>query len=150
MKKIVLSVLLLLAGSVPAFATPISADNIIGRYNVEASYMFQKAYMKFNVINSQEFEITRYYKNGDVDPTCQGTFKVTNSLYYNEAGRLMTGGRYFKGVFTCPDDRSKKIDFNIDYKNTQVEDLPKGVNVTATSSMVPGNAKLKAYVIKLP
>ncbi|QLY25327.1 hypothetical protein [Bdellovibrio sp. KM01] len=149
MKKLVLTAFLLITGSVPAFASPITADNIVGRYNVEASYMFQKAYLKFRVLNSQEFEIQRYYKDGHADPTCQGTFVVTNSFYYDHTGTLSSGGRYFKGVFTCPDDRSKKIDFNIDYKGTQVEELPRGVNVTATTSMVPG-AKLKAYVIKLP
>lgn len=149
MKKFILTALLLITGSVPAFATPLTADNLVGRYNVEASYMFQKAYMKFRVLNNTEFEITRYYKNGTQDPTCQGKFVVTNSFYYDDQGALNTGGRYFKGVFTCPDDRSKKIDFNIDYKNTQLEDLPNGVNVTATTSMVP-KAKLKAWVIKLP
>ncbi|WP_413559046.1 hypothetical protein [Bdellovibrio sp. HCB209] len=148
MKKFVLTALLLITGSVPAFATPLTADNIIGRYNVEASYMFQKAYLKFQVINNKEFEITRYYKDGHQDATCQGDFVVTNNFYYNSRG-VLTAGRYFKGVFTCPHDRSKKVDFNIDYKNTQLEDLPKGVKVSATTSMVPG-AKLKAWVIKLP
>ncbi|WP_413576247.1 hypothetical protein ACLVWU_17845 [Bdellovibrio sp. HCB290] len=149
MKKFVLPLLLLVSGSIPAFATPISADNIVGRYNVEASYMFQKAYMKFRVLNNHEFEITRYHKDGRTEPTCQGSFVVNNSLYFDDYGVLNAGGRYFKGVFTCPNDRSKKVDFNIDYKNTQVEDLPKGVRVTATTSMVPG-ATLKAYVIKIP
>ncbi|WP_413585686.1 hypothetical protein [Bdellovibrio sp. HCB274] len=149
MKKFVLPLVLLVTGSLPAFAAPITADNIIGRYNVEASYMFQKVYMKFKVLNNREFEITRYYKDGRMEPTCQGSFVMKNSSFYDEWGTLSTNGRYFKGVFTCPNDRSRKIDFNIDYKDTQVEDLPKGVRVTATTSVVPG-ATLKAYVIKLP
>ncbi|MEK2689270.1 hypothetical protein [Bdellovibrio sp. GT3] len=149
MKKFVLPLLLMVSGSIPAFATPLTADNIVGRYNVEASYMFQKAYMKFHVMNNKEFEITRYHKDGRTEATCQGSFIVTNKSFYDEYGIRNNNGRYFKGVFTCPNDRSKKIDFNIDYKNTQLEDLPKGVKVTATTSMVP-RATLKAYVIKLP
>ncbi|MBO9666763.1 MAG: hypothetical protein J7501_08095 [Bdellovibrio sp.] len=147
MTKFVLPLALMLAGSVSAFATPLTSENIIGRYKVDAHYGPKHAYLKFNVVNSNEFEVTRYNPDtGERDATCQGTFKMTNSSYYNDLGILTDGGRYFKGVFTCPNDRSKKIDFNIDYKGTQLEDLDKGANVTVTTSLAP--VRLKAFVIR--
>lgn len=125
--------LLLTLGSAFAFATPLTPDNIIGRYKVDASYMGQHAYVKIRIVNNREFDITRYYPSGKQDPTCQGTYSF--------------GSKIFRGVFTCPDDRSKKYDFNIDYKNTQLEDLIKGTTVSVSSSLAPG-IPLKAYVIR--
>ncbi|MGE5086345.1 MAG: hypothetical protein ACM3MG_08615 [Bacillota bacterium] len=145
MMRFVLPTVLTLASAF-AWATPLTPDNILGRYKVDASYMFQHAYMKIHVLNNQEFDITRYYPNGKEDPTCQGTYSFGENVYLDEAG-FLAGGKIFKGVFTCPDDRSKQYDFNIDYKNTQLEDLIKGATVSVTSSLAPG-VNLKAHVIR--
>lgn len=138
--------LILTFGSALASATPLTPDNIIGRYKVDASYLGQHAYVKIHIVNNREFDITRYYPNGKEDPTCQGTYTFGSNAFIDEAG-FLAAGRVFKGVFTCPDDRSKRYDFNIDYKNTQLEDLIKGTTVSVTSSMAAG-ITLKAYLIR--
>ena len=145
MMRFVLPMVVSLASTL-AWATPLTPENIIGRYKVDASYMFQHAYMKIHVVNSNEFDITRYYPDGKEEPTCQGTYTFGNNVFIDEAG-FLTAGKAFKGVFTCPNDRSKKYDFNIDYKNTQLEDLIKGASVSVTSSLAPG-INLKAYIIR--
>jgi hypothetical protein len=56
-------------------------------------------------------------------------------------------GKSFKGTFSCPSDRSRSNDFNINFGDKKMEDLEKGTNVTVTTSAAPG-MRLNAYVKK--
>lgn len=126
-----------------AKATELTPESIIGDYKVHARVAFKKADFNFKVLGTSEFEIQRYYSDGRKDPTCHGTYVMHPTLYVH-MGALVQG-KMFKGVFNCPNDRSKDINFNIDYNNKTIEDLIKGTRVTVTSTLAPG-IKIKAFV----
>ncbi|HWU44885.1 MAG TPA: hypothetical protein VN132_15640 [Bdellovibrio sp.] len=136
---------LLLFFCTQSFATELTPSNLIGRYKVTAKAGFQTVYLKFRVVDTREFEIQRTYSDGHDDELCNGTYNLHNSLYLDEY-LVLNSGKSFDGLFTCPSDRSKKIDFNIDFANTTVEDLAKGTTVTVTTSLAP--IRLNAYVKK--
>lgn len=147
MIKYVLTSALLFFSSVQAFAaTDLTPGNLVGRYNVQAKAGFQTVYIKFRVLDTREFELQRTYPDGHSDEVCNGSYNLNNSLYLDEEA-LLAKSHTFNGIFTCPSDRSKKIDFNIDFGRTTVEDLAKGTTVSVTSSMAPG-MRLSAYVKK--
>jgi len=146
MKRILLSTLLLFGISGwQAHAAELSPDNIIGHYKVTANAGFRRVNLKIHVLNTNEFEIQRVYASGRGDEVCNGTYRLDSQLAWNIAN-IMTKN-VFKGVFTCPSNRQRKIDFNIDYKNRTTEDLIKGTTVTVTTSLAPGYS-IKAFVIK--
>ena len=128
-----------------AVAAPISADSIIGRYSVEASVPFRKVKIDFKVVNSKEFEITQIDKDGKPEETCNGTYEISASLDWTPI--IFADGKMFKGVFTCPSDRSKDVDFDIDFQDKTTEDLVKGTSVVVTTSLAP--MKIKATVKKI-
>ena len=144
-KQILLSTALVLS-SAAAFATELTPSNLIGRYKVTAKAGFQTVYVNFRVNSSTEFTLQRTYPDGSKDAACDGTFKLNNSLYVTEDD-VVLASKTFKGKMTCPDDRSKVIDFNIYFGGTTVEDLVAGTSVDVTSSMAPGMT-LHAYVKK--
>ena len=145
MKYVISTVLLLFVGT-NAFAAELTPENLVGRYKVEAKAGFQKVYLNFRVINTTEFELQRTYPNGGKDEVCNGTYSLNDSgLFWDK--EVLAEGKSFKGVFTCPSNRSKKVDFNIDFKKTTTEDLARGTSVSVTSSLAPG-VRLSAYVKK--
>ena len=146
MIKYVFATALLFFTSVQAFATDLTPGNLVGRYNVQAKAGFQTVYIKFRVVDTHEFELQRTYPDGHSDETCNGNYNLNNGFYLDELG-ILASGHTFKGVFTCPGDRTKRIDFNINFGRTTVEDLVKGTSVSVTSSMAPGMT-LSAYVKK--
>lgn len=145
MIKTILTSAVIFFSATAAFATELTPGNIVGRYNVTAKAGFQKVYVKFRVVNTREFEIQRTYPDGHSDEECNGTYNLTNSFYLNEYA-ILAANKTFKGIFTCPSDRNKKIDFNIAFGDTTVEDLIKGTTVSVTTSMAP--ITLSAYVKK--
>lgn len=140
-----LSSFVLLLLTQPAISAELSPGNLVGRYKVEAKAGFQRVYLNFRVLNTREFEIQRTYSDGRVDESCDGTYGLSPSLFRNLD--LLAAGKIFNGVFTCPSNRSKEMDFNIDFRNTTTEDLTRGTTVTVTSSMAPG-MRINAYVKK--
>ncbi len=144
MKYLLSSVLILLTCST-SLAAELTPGNIVGRYNVEARAGFQKVYLKFRVLNTREFEIQRTYPDGHSDESCNGTFTLNPTLYWDFV--TFGSGKIFSGVATCPSNRSKELDFNIDFKNTTTEDLVRGTNVTVTTSLARG-IRINAYVKK--
>lgn len=143
--KFILSSLIFLSLGPLAFSAELTPDNLVGKYKVEAKAGFQKIYVNFRVLNATEFEIQRTYSDGRVDESCNGTFGLNHSLFWDLD--ILAGGKTFNGVFTCPSNRSKEMDFNIDFKNTTTEDLIRGTNVTVTSSLARG-MRINAYVKK--
>lgn len=130
----------------PVFAGELTPENLVGRYKVEAKAGFQKVYANFRVVNGKEFELQRTYPNGQADEVCNGTYKLSDaSLFWQ--GEILAKGKYFSGNFTCPSNRSRTVDFNIDFKKTSTEDLARGTSVSVTSSLAPG-MRLNAYVKK--
>lgn len=129
-----------------ALATELTPTTLVGRYKVVATAGFQKVYVNFRVADTNSFEFQRTYADGSKDELCDGNYSLSNSFYLNEMA-LLTANKSFKGKMTCPSDRNKKIDFNINFGGTTVEDLVKGTSVTVTSSMAPG-MQLNAYVKK--
>lgn len=127
-----IAIIFLLFSNVPALAEEISPENLVGQYKVEAKAGFQKVYLNFRVLNTRDFEIQRTYPDGHADETCNGTYVLGVS-------------KIFKGVFTCPSNRSKDIDFNVHLQNKKTEDLVQGTNVTVTTSMAPG-MRINAYL----
>lgn len=145
MKRILLSTLVLLGISLQTMAAELSPGNIVGHYKVSASVGFQKVYLKFHVVDANDFEIQRVYPSGKEDEVCNGTYNLNTQLAWNMT--TFANNTVFKGVFTCPSNRQKRIDFDIDFKNKTTEDLVKGTNVTVTSSLAPGYA-IDAFVKK--
>lgn len=143
MKNLFLGALMILGASLHAQAAELSPGNIIGRYKVSADVGFQKVYLKFHVVDTNEFELQRVHPNGQEDEICNGTYAMNTSLVWN-IDTLATE-KVFKGVFTCPSNRSKRVDFNINFKNRTTEDLTKGTTVVVTSSLAPGYA-INAFV----
>ncbi|MDD3022256.1 MAG: hypothetical protein PHX61_14970 [Alphaproteobacteria bacterium] len=143
--KYILSSFFLVFFSQAAFSAELTPGNLIGKYKVEARAGFQKVYVNFRVLNTTEFEIQRIYSDGRVDESCNGTFGLNHSLFWDFD--VLANGKTFNGVFTCPSNRSKEMDFNIDFKNTTTDDLVRGTNVTVTSSMARG-MRINAYVKK--
>ncbi len=146
MIKYFLTTALLMFATSQALATELSPGNLVGRYKVQAKAGFQTVYVNFRVIDKASFEFQRTYPDGRKDELCDGSYNLNNSFYLNEYA-LLAASKTFKGVMTCPSDRNKKIDFNIGFGSTSVEDLVKGTSVTVTSSLAPGMT-LNAYVKK--
>ncbi|KHD87583.1 MAG: hypothetical protein OM95_13390 [Bdellovibrio sp. ArHS] len=144
MKHLLTSALFLFIGS-QAIAAELTPGNLVGKYKVEARAGFQKVYLNFRVTNTSEFELQRTYANGNVDETCNGTYVLNPTLLWDF--QTFSTGKVFKGVFTCPSNRSRTIDFNIDFENKRTEDLVQGTTVSVTSSMARG-MRINAYVKK--
>jgi hypothetical protein len=145
MKSIFMSAAVLLF-STAVFAGELTPESIIGRYKVTARVAFQKIFVNFRVVDTNDFEIQRTYADGHSDEVCNGSYTLTRSLFWTDEFEL-AAGKTFKGVVTCPSDRSKNMDFNIDFDNKTTEDLEKGTTVTVTSSAASG-MRVNAYVKK--
>jgi len=137
---------LALVFSSPSFADELTPDNLVGRYKVSARVGFQKIFVNFRVVDRNDFEIQRTYADGRTDEVCNGTYSLNRSLFWTDEIEI-AAGKEFKGKFTCPSDRSKTLDFDIDFKDTTTEDLEKGTTVTVTSSAARG-MRVNAYVKK--
>ena len=137
---------LALVFSSPSVAAELTPENLVGRYKVSARVGFQKFYVNFRVVDRNDFEIQRAYADGRVDELCNGTYNLNRSLFWSPDLEILAG-KTFKGRFTCPSDRSKTMDFDIDFKNTTTTDLEKGTNVIVTSSAARG-MRVNAYVKK--
>lgn len=145
MKRILFATLFLIGMGWQAHAAELTPGNIIGRYKVSASVAFQKVYLKFHVINTNDFEIQRVYPSGKEDEVCNGTYDLNSQISWDYD--TLVASKVFKGVFTCPSDRQKRVDFNIDFKNRTTDDLITGTTVTVTSSLAPGYT-INAFVKK--
>lgn len=143
MKKGILILLLGLLTTSSAEAKEITPDSLIGRYRAEARVVFTRYYLNLRVIDRNDFEIQRVYPNGRKDETCNGTYNLGPSLFRMN-GHILAG-KSFRGVFSCPSDRSKDAKFTINFGDKKVEDLIKGTNVIVTSSAAPG-MRLNTYV----
>lgn len=143
--KYFFTALVFLCTCTQAFAAELTPENIIGQYGVTARVGFRNINLNFRVLSTTEFELQRVLSDGRKDQVCNGTYKLNPTLFWY-IDRLAPG-KFFKGVFTCPDDRSREVDFNIDFTNKTTENLIKGTNVTVTSSMAAG-MRVKAYVKK--
>ncbi|MDG0815099.1 hypothetical protein [Bdellovibrio svalbardensis] len=146
MMKYILTTALLMLSTSQAFATELSPGNLPGHYKVQAKAGFQTVYVNFRVLDQDSFEFQRTYPDGRKDELCDGSYTLTNSFYLNDYA-ILAANKAFRGKMTCPSDRSKKIDFNIDFASTTVEDLVRGTTVSVTSSLAPG-MRLSAYVKK--
>jgi hypothetical protein len=131
--------------STSALATEVTPENLIGRYKAEARVAFSRYYMNLRVVDTNDFEIQRTYPDGRKDEVCNGKYSVVASLFRRDLQVL--AGKSFKGTFSCPSDRSRSNDFNINFGDKKMEDLEKGTNVTVTTSAAPG-MRLNAYVKK--
>lgn len=145
MKKVILSALLLMGIGWQSQAAELSPGNIVGRYKVSANVGFQKVYLKFRVVDTNEFEIQRVYASGKEEEICNGTYNLNAQVAWNIAN--LATNKIFKGVFTCPSDRQKRVDFDINFKDRTTEDLVNGTTVTVTSSLAPGYT-INAFVKK--
>jgi hypothetical protein len=123
-------------GQGQAQAAELDPSNLVGEYKVQADLGFQKYYLNFHVINTQEFEMQRTYPNGQVDEICNGTYNMNSQLLWTFTA--LTTSHVFKGRGSCPSNRSHQVDFNIDFKNKTTEDLVNGTTVAITTSLAPG------------
>ncbi|RYZ89015.1 MAG: hypothetical protein EOP06_09975 [Proteobacteria bacterium] len=156
LRNIMLSASVAMFGSA-ALAAPITGQNLVGRYRVEASALFKKVKINFRVLNSKEFEIQQLDREDNPEELCNGTYSIAQSMFNaNETDDfattvalpvVMQQGQSFIGQFTCPSDRSKVVDFNIDFQNKTTDDLVRGTTVVVTTSMAP--MKIKATVIRV-
>ncbi|XGC80043.1 hypothetical protein ACES2L_11970 [Bdellovibrio bacteriovorus] len=142
MKSLLASALILLSTS-QVFAAPITPENLIGRYKVEARAGFQKIYVNFRVVSEKEFELQRTYPDGRVDELCNGKYTINPTLLWTDFETL-AAGKTFNGLVSCPSDRSRTQSFNIDFNNKTTEDLVRGTNVTVEAR----GMRLSAYVKK--
>lgn len=144
MKHLIASAIVLFSYT-QTFAEVLTPENLVGHYGVNARVGFRTVNVDFRVLNTTEFELQRISSDGRRDQTCNGTYKL-NPTFYWDMDKLAPG-KIFKGVFTCPNDRSKEVDFNIDFGNRTTEDLARGTEVFVTSSLAAG-MRVKAYVKK--
>ncbi|MGZ3769285.1 MAG: hypothetical protein ACXVCP_01950 [Bdellovibrio sp.] len=142
MKNLFVSALFLCAGTY-ASAAELTPQRLIGEYGVKTQVATETVLLNFKILNTKEFELQRLYSDGHTDPTCNGSYKLNPTLFLS-MGKLAPG-KFFKGAFTCPDDRSSSIEFNIDFTNKTTDDLTKGTEVTVTTSLAEG-MKLRAYL----
>jgi hypothetical protein len=128
-----------------AKAAPLTPDSIIGRYYVTAKVPFQHVELNIHVLNQKEFEIERLDRDHNPEELCNGTFVMVDHLDIMDT-QIAADAQYhaFKGIFTCPSDRSKEVDFNIEFGNVTTDDLVKGTSVMVTTSLAP--MKIKANV----
>lgn len=145
MFRSILSSMLLFFISTQVLAAELTPDNIVGQYKVSARSGFMTVYLNFNVLSDKEFEIQRTYASGRTDEVCNGNYHLNAQIFWDLDS--LGAGKIFKGVFTCPSNRSKSFDFNIDFKDKTTEDLTKGTIVTVTSSLAPGRS-INAHVKK--
>lgn len=143
--KAILLVLTLALGS-PAFATEITPENLVGNYKVEAKALLTQLYGNIYVLNTRDFEFQRTYPDGRKDNRCQGTYTLSAGLVSLD-DMTLTAGKILQGYGTCPDDRQKKFDFRIEFRNTTMEDLEHGTTVQVRSSL-SGGIRVNAYVKK--
>lgn len=146
MKKVVIMLSLGLLTSTSVWAKEITPETLIGRYKAEAKVAFTRYYLNMRVQDQNEFEIQRVYPDGRKDEVCNGKFTVAPSLFRRDT--VVFAGKSFRGKFTCPSDRSKTNDFNINFGDKKIEDLEKGTSVVVTTSAAPG-MRLSTYVKKL-
>jgi hypothetical protein len=146
-KKVVIMLSLGLLTSTSVWAKEITPETLIGRYKAEAKVAFTRYYLNMRVLDENDFEIQRVYPNGRKDELCNGTYNIGPSLFRRDM--IVLAGKSFKGVFSCPSDRSKKNNFNINFGDKKIEDLEKGTSVIVTTSAAPG-MRLSTYVKKQP
>lgn len=145
MKKMFLSVTIGLLVSTSAWTKEITPENLVGHYKAQAKVAFTRYYLNLRILDTNDFEIQRTYPDGRKDEMCNGKYTVVASLF--RRNQEVFAGKSFKGTFTCPSDRSRKNDFNINFGDKKVEDLEKGTSVIVTTSAAPG-MRLSAYVKK--
>jgi|GEM_PF-1722055 len=133
---------LALVFSCPSVAAELSPENLIGRYKVSARVGFQKFYVNFRVVDTNDFEVQRAYSDGRVDEICNGKYTLTRNLFWSDELEILSG-KSFKGQFSCPSDRSKTMDFDIDFRNTTTDDLAKGTTVSVSARGMRVNAFVK-------
>lgn len=143
--KLSITAFLLFSAFSWAQAAELNPGNLVGRYKVEAKAGFQKVYVNFRVLSTKEFEIQRTYPDGHSDETCNGTYGMSSNIFWDF--QTFGVGKVFNGTFTCPSNRSKEIQFSIDFQDKTTDDLIAGTSVTVTSSMARG-IRLNAYVKK--
>lgn len=143
MKKVLLLLSLGLLASTSSWATEISPGTLVGLYKAQAKVAFTRYYLNLRILDTNDFEIQRTYPDGRKDELCNGKYGIVAS-FFSRSEKVMAG-KSFKGTFTCPSDRSRKVDFNINFSDKKIEDLVKGTNVVVTTSSAPG-MRLSAYV----
>lgn len=116
-----------------ALAADITAQNLVGRYRIDAKAFTKSAHFRLNVINASEFEIQRIFDDHD-GTVCNGSFKVEKESRFWPFPDSMV----FKGVGSCPDNRSRMMDFKVIFKNVAVENLRAGAAVQISSSLAAG------------
>ncbi len=122
-------------------AADITAQNLVGKYRIDAKAFTKSARFRLNVINANEFEVQRIFDDHD-GKICNGTFKIEKESHHWPLKDAIV----FKGVGSCPDDRSKVADFKINFKDQSIRDIQQGASVQVTSSMAAGitvNAKMQ-------
>ena len=144
--KFLMTTLLGMFVSTQVFATEITPERLIGRYTAEARVLFQKVHLRLRVLTTKQFQVQRVFSNGNVGEICDGTFTMTPMAFLFED--IFAPGQVFKGVATCPSNRSENLTFNLQLVNKTMEDLEAGTNVTLTTSLAPG--RINAYVKKHP
>lgn len=117
-------------------AAELEPSTLVGQYDVQADMGMQKYYLDFRVLNTQEFEMQRVYSNGQKDELCTGNYRMDSEVLGNLA--MLAVGHVFKGIVSCPSNRSRQVDFSIDFKNKTTEDLVKGTTVGISTSLAPG------------
>ena len=145
MKLLIVNLLGMLV-SAQVFATEITPERLIGRYTADARVLFQKVHLRLRVLTTKQFQVQRVFSNGSTGEICDGTFTMTAVTFTFE--EIFAIGQVFRGVATCPSNRSENLTFNLQLIDKTMEDLESGTNVSLTTSLVPG--RIDAYVKKQP
>ncbi len=144
--KFLMTTLLGMLVSTQVFATEITPERLIGRYTADARVLFQKVHLRLRVLTTKQFQVQRVFSNGNVGEMCDGTFTMSPMAFLLED--IFAPGQVFRGVATCPSNRSEDLTFNLQLVNKTMEDLEAGTNVSLTTSLAPG--RIDAYVKKQP
>ncbi|NUN05306.1 MAG: hypothetical protein HUU57_06055 [Bdellovibrio sp.] len=132
--------------SAQVFATEITPERLIGHYTADARVLFQKVHLRLRVLTTTQFQVQRIFPNGNAGEICDGTFTMTPLAFLFED--VVAMGQTFRGIATCPSNRSENLTFNLQLVNKTMEDLEAGTNVSLTTSLAPG--RIDAYVKKQP
>ncbi|MGZ3772160.1 MAG: hypothetical protein ACXVCY_05705 [Pseudobdellovibrionaceae bacterium] len=144
MKHLLASTALVLACA-PAFATEITPTSLIGHYGLKAVVGATDIHLDIRVLSAKEFQLQRIHPDGKKDQLCDGTFTI-NPIQAGKDGKI--AGKIFKGLFTCPDNRTQQTTISLDLTKKTMEDLEKGTTVPMMSSLAP-TERIKAFIKKM-
>lgn len=123
MKKIILTLSLILSMSTFVLAGEINDSNFQGTYRLEGQVGNKKGVLIMVIRAGNVFEVARLYDDGHMGQTCDGKYKFekVNVPDRFDQDLVMKGSQV-----SCPNDRQKVYEIELNLKSAKTKDLEKG------------------------